>query len=180
MNVSPVQNNNSQSFGMAFKLKGDGAKKLATLLEEVNSKEAYHITEDLIKPIHSSKTADVIYDGKDVTINPIKNLKSSPWDDDEVMAVSDKKPTLESYMYTSTAKYDLSDSNDFIMVDYPERKELSSLEEKTLLGQKLLNAREIVQDMDKRAANKAYEAQQLAEKKARIDAKAKELQDLYG
>lgn len=27
MNVSPVQNNNSQSFGMAFKLKGDGAKK---------------------------------------------------------------------------------------------------------------------------------------------------------
>lgn len=177
MNVSPVQNNNSQSFGMAFKLKGDGAKKLATLLEEVNSKEAYHITEDLIKPIHSSKTADVIYDGKDVTINPIKNLKSSSWDYDEVMAVSDKKPT---YMYASTAKYDLSDSNDFIMVDYPERKELSSLEEKTSLGQKLLNAREIVQDMDKRAAKEAYEAQQLAEKKARIDAKAKELQDLYG
>lgn len=28
MNITPVQNN-SQSFGMAFKLKGDGAKKLA-------------------------------------------------------------------------------------------------------------------------------------------------------
>ena len=37
MNVNPVQNNNSQSFGMAFKLKGDGAKKLASVLEEVSS-----------------------------------------------------------------------------------------------------------------------------------------------
>lgn len=179
MNVSPVQNNNSQSFGMAFKLKGDGAKKLATLLEEVNSKEAYHITEDLIKPIHSLKTADVIYDGKDVTINPIKNLKSSSWDDDEVMAVSDKKPGVSNYMNRSSVKYYL-DKDDYCVVDYPERKELSSLEEKTSLGQKLLNAREIVKDMDKQAAQRAYEAQQLAEKNARIDAKAKELQDLYG
>ena len=70
--------------------------------------------------------------------------------------------------------------DDYCVVDYTERKELSSLEEKTSLGQKLLNAREIVKDMDKQAAQRAYEAQQVTEKNARIDARAKELQDLCG
>lgn len=177
MNVSPVQNNNSQSFGMAFKLKGDGAKKLATLLEEVNSKEASHITEDLIKPIHELKTADVIYDGKDVTITPVRTFKSS-FEDFDVLVVSDKKPGVSNYMNRSSVKYYV-DKDDYCVVDYTERKELSSLEEKTSLGQKLLNAREIVKDMDKQAAQRAYKAQQVTEKNARIDARAKELQDLY-
>ena len=179
MNVSPVQNNNSQSFGMAFRLKGDGAKKLATLLEEVNSKEASHITDDLIKPIHELKTADVIYDGKDVMIKPLNNLKSSSWGGDEVLFVTDKRPSVANHMNRSSVKYYVG-KNDYRVVNYPELQELSSLEEKTQLGQKLLNAREIVKDMDKQAAQRAYDAQQVAEKNARIDAKAKELQDLYG
>ena len=62
MNITPVQNN-SQSFGMAFKLKGDGAKKLATFLEEVAPSTSNHVMEDLIKPIHPLKT-NVIYDGQ--------------------------------------------------------------------------------------------------------------------
>ena len=177
MNVSPVQNNNSQSFGMAFRLKGDGAKKLATLLEDVNSKEASHITDDLIKPIHELKTADVIYDGKDVTITPVRTFKSS-FEDFDVLVVSDKKPGVSNYMNRSSVKYYVG-KDDYCVVDYPERKELSSLEEKTSLGQKFLNAREIVKDMDKQAAQRAYDAQQVAEKNARIDARAKELQDLY-
>ena len=186
MNVSPVQNNNSQSFGMAFKLKGDGAKKLATLLEDVNSKEASHITDDLIKPILELKTADVIYDvfvfffiydGKDVTITPVRTFKSS-FEDFDVLVVSDKKPGVSNYMNRSSVKYYVG-KDDYCVVDYPERKELSSLEEKTSLGQKFLNAREIVKDMDKQAAQRAYDAQQVAEKNARIDARAKELQDLY-
>ncbi len=177
MNISPVQNNNSQSFGMAFRLKGDGAKKLATLLEEVNSKEASHITDDLIKPIHELKTADVIYDGKDVTITPVRTFKSS-FEDFDVLVVSDKKPGVSNYMNRSSVKYYVG-KDDYCVVDYTERKELSSLEEKTSLGQKLLNAREIVKDMDKQAAQRAYEAQQVTEKNARIDARAKELQDLY-
>ena len=177
MNVSPVKNNNSQSFGMSFKLKGDGAKKLATLLEDVNSKEASHITDDLIKPIHELKTADVIYDGKDVTITPVRTFKSS-FEDFDVLVVSDKKPGVSNYMNRSSVKYYVG-KDDYCVVDYPERKELSSLEEKTSLGQKFLNAREIVKDMDKQAAQRPYDAQQVAEKNARIDARAKELQDLY-
>lgn len=178
MNISPVQNNNSQSFGMAFRLKGAGAKKLATLLDEVTPKEASHITDDLIKPIHKSKAADVIYDGKDVTITPVGILKS-PFDDVEVMVVSNKKPSVANYDNSSSVKYYVGE-NDYRLVNYPERQELSSLEEKTSLGQKLLNAREIVKDMDKQAAQRAYDAQQAAEKYTRIAAKAKELQDLYG
>lgn len=66
MNIRPVQNN-SQSFGMAFKLKGDGAKKLAAFLEETNSATNRHVMEDLIKPINALKT-EVVYDGRDVLI----------------------------------------------------------------------------------------------------------------
>ena len=179
MNISPVQNNNSQSFGMAFRLKGNGAKELATLLEEIGPSEASHITEDLIKPIHELKTADVIYDGRDVTIKQINNLKSSSWDDDEVLVVSDKMPDVTNYMNCSSVKYYV-DKDDYCVVNYPGLKDLSSLGENTILGQKLLNAREIVKDMDEQAAQRAYKVQQEAEKNARISAKAKELQDLYG
>ena len=179
MNVSPVQNNNSQSFGMAFRLKGDGAKKLATLLDEVASSEASHITEDLIKPIHELKTADVIYDGKDVSIKQLNYKPSLFGADDEVLVVSDKRPSVSNYDNSSSVKYYVGE-NDYLLVNYPKRQELSSLEENTELGQKLLNAREIIKDMDKQAAQRAYEAQQVAEKYARISAKAKELKDLYG
>ncbi len=47
MNVSPVQSN-SQSFDMAFYLKGDGARKLATLLEDSTIPGENFIKNDVI------------------------------------------------------------------------------------------------------------------------------------
>ena len=42
---------------MAFRLKDCGAKQLVTYLEEVNPEKVSHIMDDLIKPMHESKTA---------------------------------------------------------------------------------------------------------------------------
>ena len=164
MNISPIQNNNSQSFGMAFRLKGDGAKKLATFLEETNSATNKHVMEDLIKPIDALKT-NVVFDGENVLV--------------EGASVSKNSPVVMPGTYDKDLQYVL-DGGKVYHVIYNKPKKFIEVFESHPLMQKLFNAREIAKDMDVQAAKQAYDGQLVAQKQARIEAKAKELQDLYG
>lgn len=133
MNVSAVQNNNSQSFGMSLKLKGDSAKRLATIMEETNKDNADAIY-NTIKKIHALKS-EVICDGEKVTL---------------------KGPEMSAVEVLDT-------------VEAPY----------AIVG-KLHTAYEMGKEYDKIAAEKAYKLQSEAGKQARIEAKTKVLEDLFG
>lgn len=163
MNITPVQNN-SQSFGMAFKLKGDGAKKLAAFLEETNSATNRHVMEDLIKPINALKT-EVVYDGRNVLIG--KN------------SVSERLPVAAGSNGT-ILKYRLNGGSDVYHIIYDVPQGLVNIHERHPFMQQLFNAKEIAKDIDRIAAKQAYKTQKIADKDARIEEKAKELQNLFG
>ncbi len=166
MNVSPVQNNTSQSFGMAFRLKGDGAKKLATFLEETSPVTNKRVMEDLIAPINSLKT-EVVYDGKNVLIDGC--------------SVSERCPVAMPNTNNRDLQYLLNDGEDVVHIKYKEPKTfLLDVYEPYPLMQKLFNAREIAKEIDARSAQKAYQTQMIAEKEARIADKAQQLQVLFG
>ena len=71
MNVNRVQNNNSQSFGMALKVTPDGAGRIAQALHDVSlskySERMKNFTERIADPIHKLKTK-VVFDGESVVI----------------------------------------------------------------------------------------------------------------
>lgn len=163
MNITPVQNN-SQSFGMAFKLKGDGAKKLAAFLEETNSATNKYVMEELIKPIHDLKT-EVVYDGADILIGKA--------------TVSPRMPIELGKDYRDL-QYILNGGSNFYRIKYDKPQKYGDLLNGNSFLQQLFNAKEIAKDMDRVAAQKAYEAQQAAVKQVRIEKAAKKLQDLYG
>lgn len=164
MNITPVQNN-SQSFGMAFKLKGDGAKKLAAFLEETNSATNRHVMEDLIKPINALKT-EVVYDGRDVLIGQD--------------SVSECLPVAMPGSNNKILRYRLNGGSDVYHIIYDVPQGLVNIYERHPFMQQLFNAKEIAKDMGKISAAQAYKTQQAAEKQARIEETAKKLQDLFG
>lgn len=164
MNVTPVQNN-SQSFGMAFKLKGEGAKKLATFMDEVNSATNKHLIEDLIEPIHALKT-EVVYDGKYVLIGQ--------------NSVSERCPVAMPDTDCKDLQYSLDGGEYVYHIIYEKPQKSLNVVEAHPFMQQLFNAREIAKDVDRIAAKQAYKTQQISEKEARIEASAKKLQDLYG
>ena len=61
MSVSPVQNNNSQSFGMALHLEGKGPKTIAKFVEEVNNTTKKEVLQGL-RELHNCPN-DIRYDG---------------------------------------------------------------------------------------------------------------------
>lgn len=71
MNVNRVQNNNSQSFGMALKFTPDGVNRIAEALHDVPlsqySQRIKNFTEGIADPIHKLKT-NVEVDGESITI----------------------------------------------------------------------------------------------------------------
>lgn len=152
MNVSPVQNN-SQSFGMAFKLKGDGAKKLATFLEEANPATNKYLMEDLIKPINELKTTDVVYDGKKVLIN------GKPF-----FSVSDCRPEVFPGLKTLIS-YSFEDGSDYwVKYKYDVSQNLRDFPKSHPLLRKLFNAREIAKDIDAKVSKAISEIQQTVKK----------------
>lgn len=182
MNVTPVQNNNSQSFGMAFKLKGDGAKKLATTLEEVSSDCASRFEKNVLDKIHASKT-DVIYDGENVIIHadsrdiPVRRLS---WGDTELV-VDDKTPVAMPNTNDKVLQYVAKVGNDehVFKVGYDKPQKFLNVLEGTPLMQKLFNAKEILKVLDAKAAERAYNAEQAAAKMDRIEERANKLSELY-
>lgn len=134
MNVGTVQNNNSQSFGMSLKLKGDSAKRLATIMEETNKEYGTKIMS---------------------TLKNIKNLKSKVVCDGEMVTVQGPGMSVSEVLDNSHRA--------------PH----------TIVA-KLFTAHDMGKYLDKVAAQKAYELPSTASKQANIEAKAKELMDLFG
>ena len=181
MNVSPLQYNNSQSFGMAFKLKKDGAKKLAAFLDGLDPKEASRIQEDLIKPIHAAKT-EVVFDGTDIIIkNVSRNLVSGSKKDSKSktldLKISHLKPII-SYNPGYSVRYFVENKKypNGISISHDTPHSINLSKESNPLVQKLFNTREIVKYLEAEVQNKTYNSA----KKARIKSKAKELKGLYG
>lgn len=187
MNIVPVQNNNSQSFGMAFKLKGDGAKKLATVLDEISPDYASRFEKSVLDKIHTSKTP-VIYDGENVIIHTSKGVVyNRPCSGEEFMhlIVSDKIPVAIPNTNDKLLQYIANEGNvqHIFKINYDKPQKYMNVAGGVITGhplmQKLFNAKEILKVLDANAAKQAYEAEQLAAKQARIDEKAKKLSELY-
>lgn len=189
MNISPVQNNNSQSFGMAFHLKGNGAKKLATVIEETNSiPQQKHIMNEILGVIKDLKSK-VTYDGATVSIEPPGGYRIADLTDlklenksSRAIATSYERPYSGTTPDPKVVSFVVYDGYGPIRYDiqYPNDVNISQFKESDPLLQKLLNAREVAKDLDKKAAQKAYEDSVNAAKQARIDERTKELQDLFG
>ena len=179
MNVSSVQNNNSQSFGMALKLKGNGAKKLAESFHDAKApKTAEKIfMEEIAEPIQRLKS-EVIYDGKRVLVKDANNP------DNVLEVLSSNRDSFHmdedfSLLYAHVnkdgagKKYKIHYDSNFDQV-YDELYSHSGNDLKFRI------AREIARDMDAKAAQNAYSASRSAEEQASIDETAKKLQDLFG
>lgn len=187
MNVTPVQNNNFQSFGMSLKLKGDGAKKLATALEEVSSDYASRFEKNVLDKIHNSKTK-VIYDGENVIIHAKSKDISDTLDFKKPITellVSDDAPIKKRNTSRKILKYNAKEGNAeyTFEIPYDIPQSFSNYAEAFIVGkplmQKFFNAKEILKVLDANAAKRVYEAEQTAVKKARIEEKTKKLLKLY-
>ncbi len=181
MYINSVQGCNSQSFGMSFHLKGDGARKLATLLDDVNTEAGNHIMEDLIKPMKDLKTR-VIYDGQNVIVEPPAGKKVADFMNADQYAfslkVEEDKPKLSpNYQSEYTAIFEYPTNLGRYEVNYGPFVDFKY--EPHPFMQKLFNAREIARDMDSVAKYQEKTSIQRAAKEARIEEKAKILQDLY-
>lgn len=183
MNVTPVQNNNFQSFGMSLKLKGDGAKKLATALEEVSSDYASRFEKNVLDKIHNSKTK-VIYDGENVIIHAKSKDISDTLDFKKPITellVSDDAPIKKRNTSRNILKYNAKEGNAeyTFEIPYDKPQTLTNVVESMPLMQKFFNAKEILKVLDANAAKRVYEAEQTAVKKVRIEEKTKKLLKLY-
>ena len=183
MNISPVQNNNSQSFGMAFHLRGNGAKKLAETFNNTSDPDAVtrYFMERVAEPIQKLKS-EVLYDGDKVLVKDTANsgdiVEILDTNYGTMRPFSDSRKSLCMHV-------NMHGENDIYRIFYPvSENEFSRLSYELALAQgddlKLRLAREIAKDMDKKAAQKTYDAAQKAAKQARVDELAKNLQDLFG
>lgn len=185
MNVTPVQNNNSQSFGMAFKLKNNGARNLAAALEATTSEYASKFEKDVLGKIHASKT-DVIYDGENVIIKAnSKDVYGNSWHPEKItdLIVSDQIPVLVPSTNQKILQYTAKDNYaapHVFKVCYDNPQNILDVSKHNSLMQKLFNAKEIIKRLEADAANRAYKTEQAAARQARINAKADELSKLYG
>ena len=151
MRINNVQN--GQNFGMAFKLKGNGALNLA---------ERFHMHSDpkvaekafvdkFISPLQKLKS-DVIYDGSHVVVHDAMSAKA--------YEVLDKNPTVGKYLDKTTINYDVKsigvnkDQNSYGKLYGDDKKlpDISSLKNEGL-ERKLLIAREIAEDLDSKIPN---------------------------
>lgn len=176
MNVTPVQNNSSLSFGMAFKLKNDGAKALATVIETLPKERATYFEENVLKPIHDSKTK-VTFDGENVIIHAYyKHFQSAGvWryhNDFADMIVSSKVPEKNGQNKLNYLVINEGQENT-LSIFYDKSQAQAKVKENIPLLQALLNAKEIVNDF-------ARYAKQEAEQEVRINEIEKKLTKLYG
>ncbi len=143
MRVNSVQN--SQNFGMAFRLNGEGAKKLAEKFHNFSDPgiaESYFV-KNFVKPVEKFKS-EVIYDGKDVFVRD--HLTA------DIYQVANKKPLVDGasvfYSVKNKAKNDMLFKVDYwTKEDVPNLKEMSSTND---METRLNYAKEIVKEMGKK------------------------------
>lgn len=149
MRVENVQS--GQNFGMAFKLKGDGAKKLA---EKFHSYSDPSIAEEsfvkkFVKPVEKFKS-EVIYDGKDVFV---KDHETS----DIYKVMDEVKPVVDG----SSAYYSVRNkvNNDLLFrVEYFDAGKVPEILAENAVEKKLKYAMEIIKEMGRK--EKKYETKE--------------------
>lgn len=180
MNITPV--NNNQSFGMAFRLKGDAARKLSEKFHTSNDATAAknYFMDNIANPIKALKS-EVIYDGqkvfvkspdKDKAIEVLDNGRNYyyPWVSDNYHSINFHVADGDKRVYS-------------VHYDSPQNAkggiwhEFGNLFDSDL---KLHCAREIAKDMDIQASKAAARQYELTLKKDAIDKTASELQDIFG
>lgn len=182
MEITPMQNN--QSFGMAFRLQGNGAKKMATSIVESKVPQTTNdfFVNQIIEPIQKLKS-EVIYDGEKVLV------KNEELKKDSVIEVLDNN--MWGYIPFSPQNARFMEFGFHVNIDgkecvykiqYPERNQALNNELVLLDGDdcKLLCAREIAKDLDAQLAKKTYAQEAAREKAETIKNIANKLQELYG
>lgn len=182
MDITPVQNN--QSFGMAFRLQGNGAKKIASSIVESKVPQA---TEDffvkqIAEPIQKLKS-EVIYDGEKVLVKNEELKKGS------VIEVLDDNHSGFKPFSPQEARFrefgfhvNVDGERRVYKILYPEQNRSLSNSLALLSGDdcKLVCAREIAKDLDAQLAKKTYEAEAARVKAETIQNTANKLQELFG
>ena len=162
MRVNSIQNKNSQSFGMAFRLKGSGAKQLAEKFHAYSDPKIAEqsFIKDYIKPLQKLST-DFVYDGENLIVHDVQHGR--------VFNVLDSSPIVSSYKNATKVDYPIKDLNSnakAYTVFYPNGKNPEIIGEG--LNTKFAMAKEIGKDL---------EGQNLSET---VQETASRLQNLFG
>ena len=172
MQVNNVKN--QQSFGMAFKLQGNGAAKLADLLSSESLEAAF--IKEIANPLNELKT-DVIYDGLNLRVSPHKG---------ECIDVLDGTPFYAHPVHKNTINYHVSypHSQNKVQPKYYQINHGSSGDK---IGHSLavspypqfLSAREIAKDAEKQLLKQAQETQIKNQQEVILDEREQRLKNLF-
>ncbi len=188
MNVTPTQNN-SQSFGMAYRMKGDASKRIAEEILEFSFPKIGqdYFVNNLAKPL-KKLTTEVVADGEKVFIeHPVTKQK---------FEVLDHRPWQTKNSNCKEIHYPLSlvknaklDGIGAIYVphtvQYPESQNIgkpawdAAFVYKGMMRKHIV-ALEVAKDFDRIAAAKAQEATAKTKHKTETNQIASKLQELFG
>ncbi len=166
MRVNSIQNNN-QSFGMSFKVKEDGAKKLAEIFVDAPKTERY-VMNNIIKPIQSSKSK-VIFDGENAIVKSPDGSK-----------VFDIYPKDAISMPNNHRDIQYITDKGIYHINYNRPKNLDTIKNQNPIIKMLFNAKEIAKDLEEKMLGKTTTKAKNLSQEEKIAQKAKHLQDLFG
>ena len=188
MNITPInQNNGFQSFGMAFKVNANGAKKLAENFHSYSDPmiaEKYFM-QDIGEPLKKLKSK-VTYDGERVFVENESGTKLYEVLDNNRNCMEPFSPAESDYRRIGFhVKEKGSDAVSVYNIDYSEpQNKISGLSNTLALTSddqlKLLCAKEIATDLDRIAAKQSQETYANNLKEKAINETANRLSEIFG
>ena len=166
MRINSMQNNN-QSFGMSFKVKENGAKKLAEIFVDSPKTEKY-VMNNIIKPIQSSKS-EVIFDGENAIVK-------SP-DGSKVFGIYPKDAIP---MPNNRRDIQYITDRGIYHINYNRQKDLDKIKNQNPTIKMLFNAKEIAKDLEEKMFGKTTTKAKKLSQEEKTAQKTKHLQDLFG
>ena len=184
MNVTPVQNNNTQSFGMAYRMKGDTAKRMAKQFNTAIFPEAAqeNFVNKVLKPL-KELTTEVIADGEKVFVeHPVTKqkfevLEHAPWQ------TRGSNAREIHYPLNKIVDGNIEYAPHIVYYSEPQHIGKPAWDANCIydgLLRKHVMALEVAKDFDKIAVQKAQEAVAKTNMEAKIEQGASKLQDLFG
>ena len=187
MNIAPInQNNNSQSFGMALKLRGNAARNLAEDFAScTNPKQAEeYFINHIAKPIEDLKSK-VLYDGKRVIVEDETGLKAYEVLDNNVSPMMPFQPKESHFRQIGFHVKEIgADNVSVYTVNYRAPQNRGGISSTLALSRgdelKLLCAKEIGKDLDRIAAENAQKAYSDTAKQKAIEETTDKLNKMFG